>query len=209
MGNIIQISSYLQERKQGGANMCAILEAIRGRTPNELLEIYNMNIAPPIDLAQLLQKIGISTIVKDFSEMEASKGMDHGSILGAAISNGDNLTIFYRQKDNFHRRKFTIAHELAHCCLHCPENRSSHIQYRLKPFVNLTEKELEKEREANIFAGELLIPEDILMKYYKQMIVPSLTSLAEIFDVSTSVMAARLDYLNLAYYKDSKTEIIY
>ena len=52
----------------------------------------------------------------------------------------------------------------------------------------------------------MLIPQNPLLTYYNKMIVPSLTELAKIFDVSTSVMSARLDYLRLAYYKDSFTE---
>lgn len=38
------------------------------------------------------------------------------------------------------------------------------------------------------------------------MIVPSLTELSKIFEVSTSVMAARLDFLKLPYFKDDFSE---
>ena len=58
------------------------------------------------------------------------------------------------------------------------------------------------EIEANIFAGELLIPKPLLLKKYKEFIIPSLKALSIIFGVSTNVMAARLDYLGLDYFKD-------
>ena len=60
-----------------------------------------------------------------------------------------------------------------------------------------------KETEADIFAGELLIPEQSLVKVYDEFYVPSLKSLAKIFMVSTNVMAARLDYLSMPYFKDA------
>lgn len=190
--------------------MCTILKKIKDKNPYELLETYNIDMTPPINISELLDNIGISTISKDFSEIEQMADVKKGSVLGAAFSNEDNLTIFYKKSDSFHRKKFTIAHELAHCCLHCPSNESSHIEFRIEPFsTKLSEEDLDKEKEANIFAGQLLIPKEPLMKYYNKLVIPSLSKLSEIFDVSSSVMAARLDYLHLAYYKDCVTETFY
>ncbi len=59
------------------------------------------------------------------------------------------------------------------------------------------------ERNANIFAGELLIPYSSLMSIYNQLLKPSLSVLAQIFQVSTSVMKARLNYLELRFVDDS------
>lgn len=49
-----------------------------------------------------------------------------------------------------------------------------------------------------------LIPESALMPIYNRFLLPSLGALADIFGVSTAVMASRLDYLALSYYKDTK-----
>lgn len=204
MKNIINFCSYVKDK--GGESMTTILEKIRNKNPIELLKEYNISMKPPIDISKLLESIGISTISQDFSEIEEIKKVEKGSILGAALSSGDDLAIFYKRFDSLHRIKFTISHELAHCCLHCPTNESTHIEYRLNLFSELSWQELKKEKEANIFAGELLIPEEVLKKYYDEMIVPSLSSLSKIFDVSTSVMAARLDYLNMPYYKDRQID---
>lgn len=200
MSNVIDFRAYILDK--GGETMATILEEIRNKKPYELLEKYKISSTPPIDISKLLENIGISTISQDFSEIERIKQVERGSILGAALSSGDDLAIFYNRFDSLHRIKFTISHELAHCCLHCPTNESTHIEYRLYLFSGLSPQELKKEKEANIFAGELLIPEKVLKKYYDEMIIPSLSSLSKIFDVSTSVMAARLDYLKMPYYKD-------
>lgn len=206
MGQVIDMDNYLQRMKV--VKMCKILEKIKNKTATELLKEYRIDLNPPINISSLIEKLGIYTIATEFDEIEDSKKIEYGSILGATFSNGEELSIFYKKSDSLHRKKFTIAHELGHCCYDCPNNETSHIEYRLLPFSNLTKEELEKEKRANIFAGELLIPYNSLKEQYNKMIIPSLSELSKIFDISTSVMAARLDYLKLPYYKDSITEII-
>lgn len=196
MNNIINYNSTY--KRYGGDHMCTILEKIKNKTPNDLLTEYRIDLTPPINISLLLEKIGISVISKDFSEAEDSVGYDRGSILGAAISNGDNLAIFYRKQDTYSRKIFTVAHELGHCCKHSENLKISHIELRTTDTI-FDEHEI----EANIFAGELLMPKKILLEKYKQFIIPSLQTLSTIFGVSTNVMAARLDYLHLDYYKDT------
>lgn len=176
--------------------MCTILRKIQNKTALELLEEYGIELKPPIDVSTLLEKIGISVIAKDFSEVEKNSGVAFGTILGAAMSKNDNLAIFYKKTDTYNRKIFTIAHELGHCCKHAENLKISHIELR-------TDMINEHETEANIFAGELLIPEKVLMPIYKKFIIPSLSALSEIFCVSTNVMAARLEYLGLDYFKDT------
>lgn len=186
--------------------MCTVLKRIRNKDPYQLLREYQIDFTPPINMSLLLEKIGISTIAYDFGKIEKIKEKEPGTILGAVYSNQDDLGIFFKATDSFHRQKFTIAHELAHCCLHCSVDEIAHIEYRVSDSMSAEDRR--KEREANIFAGQLLIPKDTLEKYYEDMIIPTLSHLSEIFSVSTSVMAARLDYLKLPYYKDTKIEYI-
>ena len=74
--------------------MCRILKNINGKTAIELLKIHDIPLEPPIQISQLLQRIGISTLGIDFTQIEKDAGYEHGKILGAAISKGDNITIF-------------------------------------------------------------------------------------------------------------------
>ena len=60
-------------RKRQGDNMCVILEKIKNKTPYELLTEYDIPLKAPIDISSLLEKIGISTIANDFTEVEKSK----------------------------------------------------------------------------------------------------------------------------------------
>ena len=58
------------------------------------------------------------------------------------------------------------------------------------------------EYSANIYAGQLLVPEHKLKEVLNKLIMPSLKSLSELFTVSSNVMRARLDYLGLEYVVD-------
>lgn len=192
---ILNFNFYL--RRKGGYNMCKILKNIQGRTADELLEIYAISYEPPIDIDKLVFNVGISIIPMDFSLIEQKANVPKGYILGATISQNDTVNILYRENNTENRRRFTIAHEIAHCCLHTDNLIDHHIELRDSYKSNSG-----KEYEANIFAGELLIPEKSLHNVYTRLIVPSLDALAKIFNVSSTVMVARLDYLKLPYFKD-------
>lgn len=192
---ILKLDAHYKGRRN--VFMCKTLKMIQGKSPTQLLEMFNVKLEAPIDLNKLLKEMGVPSISVDFSEVEEKMGYNPGDIVGATLVNEDEIGIFFRTGCSENRRRFTIAHELAHCCLHTDDLKETHIELR-----QLSEQDKDKEYYANVFAGELLIPYSILKKYYDDMLVPSLSSLTEIFKVSSSVMAARLDYLNLSYYKD-------
>lgn len=178
--------------------MCKILREIGGLSALELLEKYDISLSPPIDIKRLIDNIGIRLIRYDFSNAERAGNYPLGSIIGAALSDGDNLDILCANNLTLNRVRFTIAHELAHCCLHNDNLEINHLELR-------TDDNSDRERDANIFAGELLIPYSSLMSIYNQLLKPSLSVLAQIFQVSTSVMKARLNYLELRFVDDSNS----
>lgn len=184
--------------KERSDKMCKILKKLQGKSAQQILEENNISLSPPIDLYLLLERLHISALGEDFSSIEDAVGYEHGEILGAAITKGDLLTIFYRQSDSENRKRFTIAHELGHCSLHTETLETEHIELRKN-----SNSEDYREKSANIFAGELLIPEKSLREIYGRLFNPSLAVLAQIFKVSTNVMAARLDHLALPYFKDT------
>lgn len=176
--------------------MCKILREIGGLSALELLEKYDISLSPPIDIKRLIDNIGIRLIRYDFSNAERAGNYPLGSIIGAALSDGDNLDILYTNNQTLNRDRFTIAHELAHCCLHNDALEINHLELR-------TNDASPRERDANIFAGELLIPYSSLLPIYNQLLKPSLSVLAQIFQVSTNVMRECLKYLELNFVDDS------
>lgn len=196
---LINFKTYKYERS--GGIMCKILKELRGKSALELLEKYNISMKPPINIDLLLYKIGISAIPINFNEVETEVGLEANEILGATISNGENLSIFYQDKATNNRKRFTLAHEIAHCCIHSDNLIDHHVELRANITANTT-----KEYQANIFAGELLIPKRSLLEIYEKLLHPTLDSLAKIFEVSPMVMKARLEYLELPYNNEINTK---
>lgn len=189
---------YIFEKHKRKNEMQEILQEIQGLTPEQLLSKYNIELNPPIQIETLLEKVGISVIEQDFTEVERISGFDIGDVLGAAISSGNDIGVFYKKGDTREGIRLTLAHELAHCCLDYRLEEISHLELRIKQQENN-----EKETNANEFACRLLVPEKSLKEIHKKFIVPSLTVLANIFEVSTDIMKRRLEYLKLPYYRDN------
>lgn len=182
--------------------MCKTLEKIHGKTPDELLMEYGIYDTIPIDLERLVKSIGISVLPMDFTKLE--RRLKRNDILGLVLTSGNDAAIFYRGTDSINRIRFTIAHELAHCCNIDPNNNEPHIEYRLD------EKDKDAdEKNMDIFAGQLLIPFHKLKEEYMKMNLPNSVDLAKKFQVSVSVMEARLDYLKISYYSENMEPIFY
>lgn len=189
---------WLSQREKKVIKMGAPIDKIRGMSATQLLNYCGQSDAIPVNLDAILEKIGISALPRDFSETERSlqqarENNEKVHILGATVINGENAAIFYNQEvyQSSHRCRFTIAHELGHCCMsNTFAHDDFHIDYRIEGQPDTVE-----EKAANTFAGELLIPEKSLEKICGQLLLPSVYILAKIFDVSEAVMSERLKYL--------------
>ena len=179
--------------------MYEVLKNMRNKSAMDLLKENGISLTPPINIFLLLQRLGIKEVAADFSDIEKILQYDSGEILGITFAQEKQVGIFYRSSDSINRRRFTMAHEIAHCCLHTDTLTDKHIELRSSKTQNDP-----REYNANVFAGELLIPESSLKMIYEQLLVPSLSGLSEIFQVSTNVMAKRLDYLKMPYMKDEE-----
>ena len=201
MANIIRINRNFSLGQVILMNVKDKLKLLRQSSPNDLLYKFDLGNVFPVDIMKLLEKLDIKVIPYDFSNLEKNdyknQVIEKGIILGAAVHSGDRIGLFYRQDDSEKRKRFTLAHELAHCCLHMDENTPEHIEFR-NDQANINDK---KEYDANIFAGELLIPEGPLRYALENLIMPKVEILAQIFGVSLNVMKARLKYLNIDAYE--------
>lgn len=87
------------------------------------------------------------------------------------------------------RYRFTIAHELGHWICHVANAAQSQPKYcRAQDLSEDTDRTLE--REANVFAAELLMPEPAVRTAWDDLGAPD--ELASRFDVSPSAMRWRL-----------------
>lgn len=197
MGDIIYITDVFKayERRKVVIYMNRTLATLKGLTAEQLLHKYNISLEPPVDINLLLNRIGIQKVAYDFNKIEDILQLQKDEITGILYTTDENIGIFYKYNDPYNRVRFTLAHELAHCCLHADTIEQRHIETRTKN--NAKEP---REIQANIFAGEILIPKYTLDLVYNKFIsTPPISVLARIFEVSISVMKARLDYLELPY----------
>jgi uncharacterized protein DUF955 len=93
------------------------------------------------------------------------------------------------------RRRFTLAHELGHWICQCLEGRMAPIYCRAHEVGPPNGDARQLEREANVFAAELLMPEPLVRKTYERS--GRLEDVAECFRVSQDAMAWRLYNLAL------------
>lgn len=186
--------------------MSEVLEEVKGKSPEQLLAESGQTNQVPVNIEVILENCGIKAIPTSFEALESTPELaNQGEILGLLLVHGEDVGLFYKASDTEHRQRFTMAHELGHYCIHYGDaiKDSSYIEFRNN--MNGGEK---KEIEANTFAGEILIPEPSLRNIINRLLKPTLQGLADIFDVSVSVMRARLEYLMIPYYDDKLQKII-
>lgn len=202
MSEMTYLFFLYQARKRKGELFCMKLRELSGLSAETILEKFGETNKHPVNIEKILQKLGIESTPIDFSLIEnANKELveRRGHILGAVTLSESDVHIYYSSNPEYPetRKRFTLAHELAHCCLN-PEviGTQGHIEFRFDE-ANLNDM---NEVMANRFAGKLLVPKDELIKVYDEMIVPLSDVLAKEFNVGRHVMEARLKDLELPFY---------
>lgn len=183
-------------------NMCDKLKLLAGKSAEDILEEVGMNNSIPVNMDELMRKLNIKVFDYDFDSLEKSEDMKKlvnslGSIWGMVLTVGQEIVIFLRKGLETNGKRFTIAHELAHCCLDGDNLGERHIEFRTTVFS--ADPCNRKEVSANVFAGELLMPEKALREYCSEFIVPEVNAIAKKFKVSVAVAEARLKYLKITY----------
>lgn len=112
-----------------------------------------------------------------------------------------NFVIYVNEKDSPTRQVFTIAHELGHYFRHksffetntiLEEPVSSLYNTFQKDRSHYSEEEKTREKEANEFAAELLMPETVVRQKWNEL-NGSLSRIAKYFNVSEIAMAFRIE----------------
>ncbi|MBB6497302.1 ImmA/IrrE family metallo-endopeptidase [Methanococcus maripaludis] len=155
------------------------------RRVDELLENNNIEKTIPMNITNLLTALGIGYHEINFREED----MD---ISGCICLRNNKLVILINQPEPEPRKRFTTAHEIGHLILHRNEAQSNFFEIRGGPYNG-------REQEADTFAAELLMPEELVRERYFRLKNPSADDLANIFNVSRPAMELRLIELSLKY----------
>ena len=146
----------------------------------------------PVPVDEVARYLGIQVDEADLGE-ECS---------GMLVRDEDYAVIGVNANHHEHRKRFTIAHEIAHFMLHGGEayiDKPPHIDFRAADSGSGTQQE---ETEANQFAAALLMPADqVRAAVAEQPFDPAgddeLLNLARCFKVSPQAMTTRLIHLGL------------
>lgn len=140
-----------------------------GLRPDELLRHYGL-LKAPVNVFELARRMGI--------EIRTQSGSSYS---GVVRSGPDGAVITLRSEDPPARKRFTVAHEIGHLMLH-----NIGVAYRDESYTGTPQ-----EVEANQFAAELLMPDElfdsVLMRHGTDP-----KTLAKIFGVSDLSARVRL-----------------
>lgn len=157
-----------------------------------IVKNFNLN-EPPVDLYYIAEKLNcIIRYVKDFPLTV------DGMVL--PLASGEYLVLINQYIKSV-RKRFTLAHELGHVYL------KHYLKYGL--YKSKDQQKGIIERQADVFATELLMPKHWVRKYYQE--IKNIEELAQLFWVSKESMTIRLKELNLIQpdYSDLLDEIGY
>ncbi len=102
--------------------------------------------------------------------------------------------IYVNENEPTYRQTFTVAHELGHYILHRGWANTNNYQVLYRRNMVATDDSKDdgsKEKEANCFAANLLVPKFMLDRFYK---IASVDELATLFCVSKAVIRNRLAF---------------
>ncbi|MDR2251447.1 MAG: ImmA/IrrE family metallo-endopeptidase [Endomicrobium sp.] len=135
----------------------------------------------PLDVASVAKALNIGIEYKPLDS----------EISGILRKENDKWTVYVNNKHPETRQRFTIAHEIAHFCLH----RYTKTLFEDVMFFRGTSISPE-EYEANKFAGEILMPENIFREQIRQG-NRKISDLAEFFGVSALALRVRAKALKM------------
>lgn len=156
---------------------------IDAKTVDILTEVFGdtEEIEVPIDLTKVLEKYNIALEYGKFPSQDISGAFDRST-----------NRIYISEDDIYHRQAFTLAHELGHIILHADKDKEIFYRYQT---LNLEKEDGIEETEANWFAASLLMPKNLILKFWS--LTKDVNKLADIFGVSNSAMFYRLKHLGL------------
>lgn len=133
--------------------------------------------APPINPVRIAEELGCRVVFAEFSADDQNVSGFYDALEDSIYVNAD---------ENPRRQTFTIAHELGHRIMHREWAASNDYHVLLRDQDLLVNDP--REKEANTFAANLLVPSAMLNKYRK---LATAEELSNLFAVSMPVIRNR------------------
>jgi Zn-dependent peptidase ImmA (M78 family) len=137
----------------------------------------------PVDMRNVCEKLGMQYVEVDgFPPKLSALCVEHANTIYAAVNRAHHPK----------RKRFSLAHEIGHWVLgHTRQYDNEGVTVDTPPDPSLMEvRNKDQEKEANEFAGELLVPLRLLKEAFPKH--QDIEDLAEFFGVSKEVITIRL-----------------
>ena len=137
--------------------------------------------SPPIPVLEIAEQNGVNVVFAKF-------GASSGQVAG--YCDFRNAKLFVNVEDGTRWQSFTIAHELGHWLMHRSIFVKNPDTYPVLPRFSRSPNDDPREKEANIFAAHLLVPDQLL----KPVLYPLVgaAALADVFFVPRMMMEIRM-----------------
>lgn len=154
---------------------------------NRVLREFDEDLDLPVPVVAICRKLGIEVLKTEFTEP---------SLSGVVVNKDGRFCIYVNRHHGMGRRRFTIAHELGHALLHLQDGQGLRDTGRTVAYRREAPSDMPvQEREANVFAANLLMPEPFVRAYQQWGL--GVDQLAKKFAVSEQAMEVRLNELGL------------
>ncbi len=147
------------------------------------LKAAGFELKAPVNIDLIAEKLGII--------VETDHGLEMKGIIGEIFFRNDQPVVKINPFQNSYepRRRFTLAHEIGHYCLHSAKSRqgftdSQKTMSRSDSFWNRAES------EANSFAAQLLMPKSLIIQEGQAIVAAHKTTSEE--NLSLSVFTERM-----------------
>ncbi|MGA9875152.1 MAG: ImmA/IrrE family metallo-endopeptidase [Solirubrobacteraceae bacterium] len=163
---------------------------------------YQIGDVPPVPVERIAESL-LGLLIEEHDDMRSlpNAPTDLGRLSG--MVDPPTKTIWLDRiecEKSRGRRRFTIAHECGHWVLHLERGAGVGVCCRPTDVVDRPSLELTRlavrEREANDFASELLMPEILVTRQARET-KGNISALAERFNVSVPAMRLRVQTLGL------------
>lgn len=183
-------------------------QCVRFDSASELLDhlqaTSSFTVDAPIDVDGIAKALGF--------QVEYDDTLESRDVIGEIFFNECRPIVKINPIQNSYepRRRFTLAHEIGHYCLHSSESMTSFTDSQKT--MSRTESYWSRyESEANAFAAQLLMPKNLILRDGREIIdrckaelgvsaIPAQTfieRMADRFDVSSKAMEYRLKNLGV------------
>jgi Zn-dependent peptidase ImmA (M78 family) len=154
--------------------------------------------SPEVPIEAVARQLGLPVMKVDLGE----------GVSGILVTEGERSYIGVQKSDHIHRRRFSIAHEIAHYCLGHHREQGVHVDQvptiTFRAMYRSTDSAgTRKEAEANHFAACLLLPATRVREQAKELSRGAaltdlhIEELARRFKVSPAAMTIRLQILDM------------